>query len=94
MGPIGVKDHLAPYLPGHGLVPDAPGPDDGTGAVAAAPWGSAGVLPISWMYIAMLGPEGLRRSTEIAILNANYVASRLVDHYPDSLHGTGWIRRP
>ncbi|MGI9642146.1 MAG: aminomethyl-transferring glycine dehydrogenase [Acidimicrobiia bacterium] len=89
VGPIGVKDHLAPYLPGHGLVPDAPGPDDGTGAVAAAPWGSAGVLPISWMYIAMLGPEGLRRSTEIAILNANYVASRLVDHYPILYTGPG-----
>jgi glycine dehydrogenase len=89
VGPIGVKEHLAPYLPGHGLVPDAPGPDDGTGAVAAAPWGSAGVLPISWMYIAMLGPEGLRRSTEVAILSANYVASRLVEHYPILYTGPG-----
>jgi len=89
VGPIGVKAHLAPYLPGHGLVPDSQGPDDGTGAVAAAPWGSAGVLPISWMYIAMLGPEGLRRSTEVAILNANYVASRLMDHYPILYTGPG-----
>jgi len=89
VGPIGVKAHLAPFLPGHGLVPDSPGPDDGTGAVAAAPWGSAGVLPISWMYIVMLGPEGLRRSTEVAILNANYVASRLAEHYPILYTGPG-----
>ena len=89
VGPIGVKSHLIPFLPGHGLVPDMPGPDDGTGAVSAAPWGSAGVLPISWMYIALLGPEGLRRSTEVAILNANYVASRLADHYPILYTGPG-----
>ena len=82
VGPIGVKAHLAPYLPGHGLVPDMPGPQDGSGAVSSAPWGSAGVLAISWMYIAMLGPLGLRRSTEVAILNANYIAKRLSPHYP------------
>ncbi|MEN8041874.1 MAG: aminomethyl-transferring glycine dehydrogenase [Actinomycetota bacterium] len=82
VGPIGVKAHLAPHLPGHSLVPDLPGPDDGTGAVSSAPWGSAGVLAISWMYIAMLGPEGLRKSTEAAVLNANYLAKKLADHYP------------
>ncbi len=82
VGPIGVKAHLAPYLPGHSLVPDLPGPDDGTGAVSSAPWGSAGVLAISWMYIAMLGPEGLLRSTEMAVLSANYLAKRLGEHYP------------
>ncbi len=82
VGPIGVKSHLAPYLPGHSLVPDLPGPDDGSGAVSSAPWGSPGVLAISWMYIAMLGPEGLLKSTEMAVLNANYLAKRLGEHYP------------
>jgi glycine dehydrogenase len=82
VGPIGVRSHLAPHLPGHGLLPDLPGPEGGTGAVAAAPWGSAGVLAISWMYIALLGPEGLRRSSEIAILSANYIAKQLSPHYP------------
>ena len=89
VGPIGVKAHLAPYLPGHGLVPDVPGHEDGIGAVSAAPWGSAGVLPISWMYITMLGPEGLRKATEVAILNANYLATRLRDHYPVLYTGPG-----
>jgi glycine dehydrogenase len=82
VGPIGVKAHLAPYLPGHSLVPDLPGPDDGTGAVSSAPWGSAGVLAISWMYIAMLGPGGLLKSTQTAVLSANYLAKRLGEHYP------------
>jgi glycine dehydrogenase len=91
VGPIGVKAHLVPYLPGHGLVPDVPGHEDGTGAVSAAPWGSAGVLPISWMYVAMLGPEGLRKSTEVAILNANYLAARLSDHYPVLYTGPGGL---
>ncbi len=91
VGPIGVKSHLAPYLPGHGLVPDLAGPEDGLGAVSAAPWGSAGVLAISWMYIAMLGPEGLRRSTEIAVLSANYVAARLAPHYPVLYTGPGGL---
>ncbi|MCB1246253.1 MAG: aminomethyl-transferring glycine dehydrogenase [Acidimicrobiia bacterium] len=89
VGPIGVRSHLAPFLPGHGLVPDLPGPEDGIGAVSAAPWGSAGILPISWMYIAMLGPEGLRRSTEVAVLSANYLAARLADHYPVLYRGPG-----
>ena len=89
VGPIGVRSHLAPYLPGHGLVKDLPGPEDGLGAVSAAPWGSAGVLAISWMYIAMLGPEGLRKSTEIAVLGANYLATRLAPYYPVLYTGPG-----
>ncbi len=91
VGPIGVRSHLAPHLPGHGLVPDLPGPEDGTGAVSAAPWGSAGVLAISWMYIALLGPEGLRRSSEIAILSANYIARELSKHYPVLYTGPGGL---
>ncbi|WP_245584159.1 aminomethyl-transferring glycine dehydrogenase [Saccharospirillum impatiens] len=75
MGPIGVKAHLAPYLPGHSET-------EGSGAVSAAPYGSAGILPITWMYNRMLGHEGLRQSSEIAILNANYVAECLKDDYP------------
>jgi len=82
VGPIGVKAHLEPFLPGHPLVPDQPGSGDGVGAVAAAPWGSAGILPISWAYIALMGSEGLTRATYAAILNANYIASRLADYYP------------
>jgi glycine dehydrogenase len=81
MGPIGLKAHLAPYAPNHAVQP-VPGPNQGQGAVSAAPWGSASILPISWMYIAMLGGEGLTRATKTAILNANYVASRLKEHYP------------
>ena len=80
VGPIGVREHLAPYLPGHVLRPEA-GPGSGISAVSAAPWGSAGILPISWAYIALMGAEGLKRATQIAILNANYIASRLQDHY-------------
>ena len=79
MGPIGLKAHLAPHAPGHLLAADHVGSQ---GAVSAAPFGSASILPISWMYIAMLGGTGLRRATEYAILNANYVAARLQDHYP------------
>jgi glycine dehydrogenase len=82
IGPVAVKAHLAPFLPGHPLVPDMPGHEDGIGAVASAPWGSAGVLAISWAYIAMMGASGLRSATEMAILNANYVASRLAPFYP------------
>lgn len=80
MGPIGVAAHLAPFLPGHPLV--EAGPDGGAGVVSAAPWGSASILPISWMYIMMMGAEGLTRATQVAILNANYIASRLKDYYP------------
>jgi glycine dehydrogenase len=84
VGPIGVKAHLAPFLPDHVVQPTGGPlrPNKGQGAVSAAPWGSASILPISWMYVALLGGEGLKRATETAILNANYVAARLKDHYP------------
>ncbi|WP_153506287.1 aminomethyl-transferring glycine dehydrogenase [Cumulibacter manganitolerans] len=81
VGPIGVREHLAPYLPNHPLVAEA-GPATGPGPVSAAPWGSAGILPISWAYIRMMGAEGLTHATETAVLNANYVAARLREHYP------------
>ncbi len=79
MGPIAVAKHLAPYLPGHPLAPPGSQP---VGPVSAAPWGSASILPISFAYIAMMGEPGLRRATEVAILNANYLAHRLGAHYP------------
>ena len=81
VGPIGVGAHLAPFLPNHSLVPEA-GPDSGVGAVSAAPWGSAGILPISWAYIALMGADGLRKATEAAILSANYIAARLNADFP------------
>jgi glycine dehydrogenase len=81
MGPIGLRAHLAPYMANH-TVQAIPGPHGGQHAVSAAPWGSASILPISWMYITMMGGAGLTRATEIAILNANYVAAKLKDHYP------------
>lgn len=80
VGPIGVKAHLKPYLPGHCLVPKVGG-EQAIGAMTSAPWGSASILPISWMYIAMMGATGLKRATETAILNANYIAKRLAGHY-------------
>ncbi|MGB6015815.1 MAG: aminomethyl-transferring glycine dehydrogenase [Nodosilinea sp.] len=80
VGPIGVKAHLMPYLPGHSLASGVGG-SQGIGAVTSAPWGSASILPISWMYIAMMGGAGLKRATEVAILNANYIAQRLAGHY-------------
>ena len=87
VGPVAVRSHLAPFLPSHPLRPEA-GPlgrgheDGGVGPVSGAPWGSAGILPIPWTYIAMMGPDGLRRATQVAILNANYIAARLREHYP------------
>jgi len=81
VGPIGVRAHLAPFLPNHPLQPAA-GPETGPGPVSAAPWGSAGILPISWAYVTMMGAEGLRHATQVAILNANYLARRLAPHYP------------
>ncbi len=80
MGPIGVVKHLAPFLPGHAVIPS--GGAQAIGAVSAAPWGSASILPISMMYIMMMGSEGLTQATKIAILNANYVAKQLEKHYP------------
>jgi glycine dehydrogenase len=85
MGPIGLKAHLAPHAPGHLLAAERVGAQ---GAVSAAPFGSASILPISWMYIAMMGGSGLKRATEVAILNANYVATRLKEHYPVLYTGT------
>jgi glycine dehydrogenase len=84
MGPIGVVKDLAPFLPGH-AVTKLPG---STGAVSAAPWGSASILPISMMYIDMMGGEGLTQATKMAILNANYIAKRLDPHYPVLYRGT------
>ena len=81
MGPIGVKAHLAPFLPSHVVQPQ-PGSTPGQSAVSAAPWSSAAILPITWMYLVMMGGAGLRRATEVAILNANYIAARLRPHYP------------
>jgi glycine dehydrogenase len=80
VGPICVAEHLAPFLPGHPVVPT--GGTHAIGPVSAAPFGSPSILPISYAYIAMMGPDGLRRATEVAILNANYVAWRLKDHFP------------
>ena len=80
MGPIGVGQHLVPFLPGHSVIPT--GGEQGIGAVSAAPWGSASILPISWMYIALMGGAGLTEATKVAILNANYIASRLAPYYP------------
>jgi glycine dehydrogenase len=81
VGPVAVREHLAAYLPNHPLQ-SAAGPPSGPGPVAAAPWGSAGVLPISWAYIRLMGADGLLRATQVAVLAANYVARRLVPHYP------------
>ena len=83
VGPIGVGAHLAPFMPGHKAINKAIDTEEkAVGAVSAAPWGSAGILPISWMYISMMGSQGLRDATEAAILNANYIAERLRNHYP------------
>ncbi|MDH4449508.1 MAG: aminomethyl-transferring glycine dehydrogenase [Rhodoferax sp.] len=77
VGPVCVVEDLVPYLPGH-----ATGGVSGTGAISAAPLGNAAVLPISWMYCRMMGPDGLQQATEVAILSANYISARLADHYP------------
>jgi len=81
IGPVACRLHLAKYLPNHPLIPGA-GPETGPGAISSAPWGSAGILPIPWMYIAMMGVEGLAQATQTAILSANYLASRLGEHFP------------
>ena len=88
-GPVAVRAHLAPFLPGHPLL-DAAGPATGIGPISAAPYGSAGILPISYAYIAMMGAEGLTSATEHALLAANYVAQRCShDHYPVLYAGRG-----
>ena len=86
MGPIGVAPHLVPFLPSHPVI--RVGGKEGVGAVSAAPWGSASILPISYMYIKMMGGEGLTLATKVAILNANYIAKRLEGHYPVLYKGT------
>ncbi|MEV8479358.1 aminomethyl-transferring glycine dehydrogenase [Streptomyces sp. NPDC051173] len=81
VGPVAVRAHLAPYLPNHPLQPAA-GPATGVGPISAAPWGSAGILPISWAYVRLMGGAGLKRATQVAVLGANYIAKRLEPHYP------------
>ena len=81
MGPIGVTEALRPFLPGHPVVRPLDAGEHAMGPVSAAPYGSPSILPISWMYIAMMGAEGLVKATELAILNANYMAHRLSGHY-------------
>ncbi|XP_066154091.1 glycine dehydrogenase (decarboxylating), mitochondrial [Euwallacea fornicatus] len=82
MGPIGVKSHLAPFLPGHPVVNPLGANSPSYGVVSAAPFGSSAILPISWAYIKMMGPRGLRKATQVAILNANYMSKVLEPHYP------------
>ena len=93
IGPIGVAEHLAPYLPNHPFREDA-GPATGIGPVSAAPFGSAAILPISYAYIRLMGAAGLMRATEIAILNANYIAARLAPALPSALPRRAQHRRP
>ncbi len=90
VGPVAVAAHLAAYLPTHPLHPD-PAQRAGIGPVSAAPFGSAGILPISWAYIALMGPEGLTSATEVAVLSANYIAARLKEHYPVLYRGHGGL---
>jgi glycine dehydrogenase len=90
VGPVAVRAHLAPYLPTHAGHPD-PGLREGIGAISAAPYGSAGILPISWAYIRMMGAEGLRRATATAVLSANYVAARLDEAFPVLYKGQGGL---
>ena len=90
VGPVAVRSHLAPYLPNHPLQPAA-GPETGVGPVSAAPWGSAGILPISWAYVRLMGGEGLKRATQVAVLSANYIAKRLEPHFPVLYTGPGGL---
>ncbi|MGW4809924.1 aminomethyl-transferring glycine dehydrogenase [Kitasatospora sp. NPDC004272] len=90
VGPVAVRSHLAPYLPNHPLQAEA-GPATGVGPISAAPWGSAAILPISWSYVRLMGGEGLKRATQVAVLNANYIAKRLAPHYPVLYTGPGGL---
>ncbi|HRW39538.1 MAG TPA: aminomethyl-transferring glycine dehydrogenase subunit GcvPB, partial [Aquihabitans sp.] len=90
VGPVAVGAHLAPHLPNHPLLAEA-GPASGPGPISAAPFGSASILPIPWAYVRMMGGDGLRRATQVAILNANYVARRLQPHYPVLYTGRGGL---
>ncbi|MFJ7152928.1 aminomethyl-transferring glycine dehydrogenase [Streptomyces sp. NPDC100445] len=90
VGPVAVREHLAPYLPNHPLQPAA-GPETGVGPISAAPWGSAGILPISWAYVRLMGGAGLKRATQVAVLSANYIAKRLEPHFPVLYTGPGGL---
>jgi len=90
VGPVAVREHLAPYLPSHPMHPQ-PGRRDGIGPISAAPYGSAGILPISWAYVRMMGARGLTEATAVAVLSANYVAKRLAEHYPVLYKGHGGL---
>ncbi|MFC8448339.1 aminomethyl-transferring glycine dehydrogenase [Kitasatospora sp. NPDC057223] len=90
VGPVAVRTHLAPYLPNHPLQSEA-GPATGVGPISAAPWGSAAILPISWAYVRLMGGEGLKRATQVAVLNANYIAKRLAPYYPVLYTGPGGL---
>ena len=81
IGPVAVRSHLVPFLPNHPVVTDA-GPNSGVGAISAAPFGSAGILPITWSYLMLMGAEGLTNATQTAILSANYIAARLTNYFP------------
>jgi glycine dehydrogenase len=87
---VAVRSHLAPYLPNHPL-DEAAGPATGPGPVSAAPYGRAGILPISWAYIRLMGGEGLTQATQVAVLNANYIAARLQPHFPVLYTGRGGL---
>jgi glycine dehydrogenase len=89
VGPIGVAEHLVEFLPGHPVV--NLGGENPIGPVAAAPWGSAGILPIPWMYIALMGANGLTEATKFAILNANYIAKRLEKYFPTLYRRNGLV---
>jgi glycine dehydrogenase len=91
VGPVAVKSHLAPFLPGHRDIPEGERAPRAIGPVAAAPYGSASILPISWMYVTMMGGEGLVAASESAILAANYIARRLAQHYPVLYAGPGGL---
>jgi glycine dehydrogenase len=90
VGPVAVRAHLAPYLPSHPMHPD-PERRDGIGPISAAPYGSAGILPISWTYVRLMGGEGLTRATAVAVLSANYIAKRLGEHFPVLYKGHGGL---
>jgi len=90
VGPVGVRAHLAPYLPSHPMHPEVV-KRDGIGPISAAPYGSAGILPISWAYIRLMGGPGLTRATAVAVLSANYIAHRLQEHFPVLYRGHGGL---
>ncbi len=90
VGPVAVREHLAAYLPSHGMHPEE-AKRSGIGPISAAPYGSAGILPISWAYIRLMGAEGLTRATAIAVLSANYIAARLGEHFPVLYRGHGGL---